>query len=928
MKRSLLLLSLLLSQTVVADEDVQLSVEDPQLGRPVDFDQDIRPILQANCTACHNVSDNEAGVIVESVESMLKSEASSPVLVPGKPEESLLFTLSRRGVDSSMPPLPNDRQANSLTPKQLGTIRQWIAEGAKAGTGAAKAMNWQPISSALQGVYALDVSNNGRFIAAGRANFVTVYDLHQKETTQRLVDPEIISSASQGPMGAAHRDFVHAVAFHPGVSRPIIATSGYRNVKLWQRDQSAVTAAFAVPAEATHWQPSTDGNEVFAVIPGRGVAVLNAASGAERGVAAVEGGTATALSTLNSAGLIIAALADNRIAVIRSTDLQTAAVSEPLPAAVTAFSSELAGGRLATLLADGSVRLLTVAADSGAVAIAAEVRSDAGEIRLLQGNGTHFLTVTGPRTVQIWKADDAAQSARFDAPADLTSVAIHTAAQRLLMISAEKSFLFNTADNKQIAELTAPFAAQQQLKQAEHSKSVLDARVAVIKGQIDAATKEVEAQKEAEKKAREEVEKQKPIQAEAKTKYDEAAAKTAEARKASEAAADNEELKKALAEAEKAEAPLKDALTKADADLSTANKSVDFAVQAIVRAEQRVADRQAAQEAATAEATAASARVEEQKSPAAAVVQSVAGGFVAAGSLAVTAAADGSLSVWETATGTPVDLLPGTQVNAQVQQLQTSGNHVFLKTADNRLLTRPALPEWSLWKSIGSEENPDSPFADRVLALAFSPDGSKLATGGGEASRSGELMIWDVETGTLAGTFPDAHSDTVYGVEFSADGHLLASASADKFVKVFDLKSGEFVRSFEGHTHHVMDVSWKADRTALASAGADNAIKIWNAETGEQSRTIATYQRQVTSLQYVGLQDQIVSSSGDKRVFLHNPANGQATREFKGNGDYVYRSTTTPDGKLVISGGEDGTVRVWNAADAAVIATFEAGGSD
>jgi len=498
----------------------------------------------------------------------------------------------------------------------------------------------------------------------------------------------------------------------------------------------------------------------------------------------------------------------------------------------------------------------------------------------------------------------------------------------LLMISAEKSFLFNTADNKQIAELTAPFAAQQQLKQAEHSKSVLDARVAVIKGQIDAATKEVEAQKEAEKKAREEVEKQKPIQAEAKTKYDEAAAKTAEARKASEAAADNEELKKALAEAEKAEAPLKDALTKADADLSTANKSVDFAVQAIVRAEQRVADRQAAQEAATAEATAASARVEEQKSPAAAVVQSVAGGFVAAGSLAVTAAADGSLSVWETATGTPVDLLPGTQVNAQVQQLQTSGNHVFLKTADNRLLTRPALPEWSLWKSIGSEENPDSPFADRVLALAFSPDGSKLATGGGEASRSGELMIWDVETGTLAGTFPDAHSDTVYGVEFSADGHLLASASADKFVKVFDLKSGEFVRSFEGHTHHVMDVSWKADRTALASAGADNAIKIWNAETGEQSRTIATYQRQVTSLQYVGLQDQIVSSSGDKRVFLHNPANGQATREFKGNGDYVYRSTTTPDGKLVISGGEDGTVRVWNAADAAVIATFEAGGSD
>ncbi len=53
------------------------------------------------------------------------------------------------------------------------------------------------------------------------------------------------------------------------------------------------------------------------------------------------------------------------------------------------------------------------------------------------------------------------------------------------------------------------------------------------------------------------------------------------------------------------------------------------------------------------------------------------------------------------------------------------------------------------------------------------------------------------------------------------------------FVKVFDLSTGQHVRSYEGHTHHVMDVSWKGDGTALVSAGADNAIKVWNAETGE-----------------------------------------------------------------------------------------------
>ena len=217
----------------------------------------------------------------------------------------------------------------------------------------------------------------------------------------------------------------------------------------------------------------------------------------------------------------------------------------------------------------------------------------------------------------------------------------------------------------------------------------------------------------------------------------------------------------------------------------------------------------------------------------------------------------------------------------------------------------------------------DSVFVDRVLSLAFSPDGTLLAAGGGEASRSGQLTLWNVADGTLVHQFVDAHSDTVYGIDFSADGKLLASASADKFVKVFDVATKQFVRSFEGHTHHVMDVSWKSDRTALASAGADNAIKIWNAETGEQARTIATYTRQVTSLQYVGQQDIVVSSSGDKRVFFHTAGNGSPAREFPGNPDYVYRAATNVEGTIVAAGGEDGVVRVWNAADAAVLANFE-----
>ncbi len=903
-----------------ADELKPIQDEDPALGRPVDFEKDVRPILQANCIACHNVTTNEGDLVLENVEAILKGGSNGPAIVAGKPEESLLYKLSRRGEEPVMPPMPNDRQAKPLTSRELGILKLWIAEGAKSSTGAAKAMNWQPISARLQGVYSLDIDPTGRFITAGRANHVTMYDLSRPETPASLVDNSIISSATKGPAGVAHRDFVHAIAFHP--TEPIVATSGYRNVKLWQRDLASLASVFGVPADTSLGTVHAGTSEVLYFAPGKGLVVTNA-SGMDRGVVALDGQAVTAVTSFASEPKwIIAATADQRLSVIRAADLQVAHKTEPLPGAVTSLSGELNGGRVAALLADGSVRLMTVAADSGAVAITQEVKSDAGPIIRLSGNGAGLLTVAGTKTVQFWKSDDGSQIAKFDLPGDPTQVSMNAATERAAFLIGTTASVWDIRNSKEVASLTADATAQRSLKQAEYQKSVFDSRVAVINGQIGEAEKEVTAQKEAETKAKADVDKQTPVQAEAKKKYDEAAAKTAEAKKSLEGKPDDAGLKAAVTEAEKAEAAAKDAFTKADSELTIARKSVDFATQAIGRAEKRLAERKAQQEAATAEAAAVTAVVETRKAPAAVPVASTYAGLTADGRFAVTADASGTLRVWNSVTGASVDVLPGTQVGTPVKAVAIAGNVAILATEDHRMITRSVFPAWQLLRSIGSEDGAESVFVDRVLSLTFSPDGKLLAAGGGEASRSGQLTLWNVADGSLARQFPEAHSDTVYGLEFSPDGKMLATASADKFAKVFDVASGAFVRAFEGHTHHVMDVSWKSDRTTLASAGADNAIKIWNVETGEQARTITTYSRQVTSLQYVGLQDMIVSSSGDKRVFFHNPSNGNPAREFPGNTDYVYRAATTPDGSIVASGGEDGSVRVWNAADAKVIATF------
>ena len=918
------LAALICCSTAIGDELKPITAEAIALGRPVEFERDVYPILEANCIACHNVTVSEGDLILENIAAILKGGGTGPAVVPEKPDESLLLKLASRGEEPVMPPMPNDRQAKELSPNQLGILRQWIIEGARAGAvTSAKAMNWQPINPRLHGVYSLDIDNAGRFVAAGRGNHVTIYDMSRRDVVGSLVDPAIISSGSAGPAGIAHRDYVHAIAFHP--TEPMIATSGYRNVKLWRRNVNNIAGSWPIPADVQTWTATGDGLEIAMAVASKGLVVANSLTGAERGTVPLDGQAVSALSLFQAEPKwIVAATADAKIVVVRNADLQIAHRSEPLPAAVTALSGELTGGRIAALLADGSVRLLSIAADTGIVAIAAEIKSDAGAIQKISGHGSVLLTVAGTRTVQNWKVEDATPVNRFDSPADITALELNSATDRAVFVLADSTAsLWSPKDAKQIAVLTADLNAQRHLKQAEQRKAILDARVNVLKGQIDENDKEVVAQKEAETKAKAEVEKFTPPQAEAKTKFDAAVAATAAAKTALAAAPEDAALKTAVTEAEKAEAAAKDVLAKSDSDLNIAKKSVDFATQAIARAEQRGVERRQQHEAATAEATAANAVVEERKAPAAAAVMSVFAGMVGDGRYAVTADASGTLRVWNAVDGAAIDVLPGTQPGLTAASMKAAATTVLMATADNRIVARSAFPEWQMTAALGgSEDGGESVFVDRVVSLAFSPDGSMLAAGGGEASRSGQLTIWNVADATLVREFPDAHSDTVYGLEFSADGKFLASAAADKFVKVFNVASGEFVRAFEGHTHHVMDVSWKGDGTALASAGADNAIKVWNVETGEQSRTIATYTRQVTSLQFVGLQDLFVSSSGDKRVFFHTASNGQPAREFKGNTDYVYRAATTPDGTLVVSGGEDGSVRVWNAADAAEIITF------
>jgi len=245
----------------------------------------------------------------------------------------------------------------------------------------------------------------------------------------------------------------------------------------------------------------------------------------------------------------------------------------------------------------------------------------------------------------------------------------------------------------------------------------------------------------------------------------------------------------------------------------------------------------------------------------------------------------------------------------------------LLAGSEGRRLTAWDLnPEWTLERTIGSGDA-DSPLSDRVNAVRFSPDGRTLATGGGEPTRSGEIKLWNVADGKLIQEFGNVHSDAVLALDFSADGKFLASAAADRFVRVTDLALGKMVKAFEGHTGYVLGVAWKRDGRTLESAGADNVIKVWDFVTGERRKNIEGAAKEVTSIAFVGATGESLAASGDGQVRLLRE-NGEVVRSFEGASVFMNAAAATPDGLVVMAGGQDGVLHVWNGANKERLATL------
>lgn len=225
--------------------------------------------------------------------------------------------------------------------------------------------------------------------------------------------------------------------------------------------------------------------------------------------------------------------------------------------------------------------------------------------------------------------------------------------------------------------------------------------------------------------------------------------------------------------------------------------------------------------------------------------------------------------------------------------------------------------------------------AQYVHSVAFSPDGTQLAIGGGDPSAL--AIIVDTRSGQVLQTLR-GHEDNVLSVQFSSDGRRLLTASYDHTARLWDLGTGKELRVFRGHSWWV----WSA-RFAPAQAGQveqrivtcsqDGTARVWQVADGTSSPPFHGHQGPVFAAEFAP-DGETVASAGEKSILLWQPAKlrpfdfenvlsdqPRATAEFTtltGHTGAIRALAFSPQGKKLLSASHDNTLIVWNTNDGTI----------
>ncbi|MFB6902966.1 hypothetical protein ACFCWB_01685, partial [Streptomyces bacillaris] len=245
--------------------------------------------------------------------------------------------------------------------------------------------------------------------------------------------------------------------------------------------------------------------------------------------------------------------------------------------------------------------------------------------------------------------------------------------------------------------------------------------------------------------------------------------------------------------------------------------------------------------------------------------------------------------------------------------------HALAFSPDGRLLASGGRadgdgPTLRLWDAANGRRTgkPPGEVAEGVSALEFAPDGVTLAAG----SDDGSVRQWDVVTGRRLGQVIVAHSERVRALRYTRDGAVLVTASDDTTVRLWEARSGESIgEPFAGHTDGIRSLSFAPDENRLVSADRAGTVRVWDVNWSRYyGRPLSERSLLRSVAAYSPDGDRVATASWDGVVLVWSTDGSGRGWVLGAGAGRVTGLAYAPDGLTLATSGADGTVRLWETA--------------